>query len=201
VSDQDLPEQAGPEQAGLERRPPSAAEAKALGHPLRLRILFACREQARTNKQLAESLGTTPGTVHYHVRQLLAQDFLRAEEPRPGKRGSTEQPYRTTGRSWQLSLPAATTSILREVASAEVLDARPEDVLAMTRLGLTLAEEDLEELLSRVAELAEEFAVRSRARASGDDPIDTAAAGESVTLFLSVHRSGAPSDDLGGGPH
>ena len=42
------------------RRPATAAEAKALAHPLRIRILRLCLDQALTNKQLAERLGKDP---------------------------------------------------------------------------------------------------------------------------------------------
>ena len=45
------------------RRPATAAEAKALAHPLRMRILRLCLDRSLTNKQLAEWLGKDPGTV------------------------------------------------------------------------------------------------------------------------------------------
>jgi DNA-binding transcriptional ArsR family regulator len=170
------------------RRPPTAAEARALGHPLRLRILFACRERARTNKQLAEALGTTPGTIHYHLKQLVAQDFLRPEEPRPGPRGSTEQPYRSTGKSWQLSGTAEGSRVLLQVGADEVAAAPADDVLSLTRLGLTLPADELRELDERLQALVEEFAERSRTSPSwsADELPDDA---ESVTLFVALHRT------------
>lgn len=176
------------------RRPPTAAEARALGHPLRLRILFACRDRARTNKQLAEALGTTPGTIHYHLRQLVEQGFLVAEPPRPGPRGSTEQPYRSTGKSWQLAVGPDTSDVIRQVGTSELLGARPEDVLTMTRLGLALPSSEVDELVRRLGQVAEEFAARSRRPPSGhagavagDDA--EAERTDTVTLFLAVHRS------------
>jgi DNA-binding transcriptional ArsR family regulator len=178
------------------RRPPTAAEARALGHPLRLRILFACRERARTNKQLAESLGTTPGTIHYHLKQLVAQDFLRPEEPRPGPRGSTEQPYRSTGKSWQLSGTAEGSRLLLKVGADEVAAAPADDVLSLTRLGLTLPPDELRELNERLQGLIEEFADRSRTsphRPADEVPDDA----ESVTLFVALHRT----PDGGGSGH
>ena len=173
--------------SGPERRPPTAAEAKALGHPLRLRILFACRAHARTNKELAEALGTTPGTIHYHLRQLVDQGFLRREEPRRGPRGSREQPYRTTGKSWQMGWHPEGSQALREVGAQELLAARPEDVLTVTRLGLSLPDAEVEELLARLSALAEEFAARSRTPVDAPDATPPQDAG-SVTLFVSVHR-------------
>ena len=54
----------------------SEREAKALAHPLRLRILRLCWQHELTNKQLAERLDRDPGTVLYHVRQLVAAGLL-----------------------------------------------------------------------------------------------------------------------------
>jgi DNA-binding transcriptional ArsR family regulator len=86
------------------RRPATAAEAKALAHPLRMRILRLCLDQALTNKQLAEWLGKDPGTVLHHVRTLVRTGFLVAEEVRQGEKGALEKPYRSTGKSWTLSV-------------------------------------------------------------------------------------------------
>lgn len=44
------------------RRPATPAEAKALGHPLRLRIMRLCLVEELTNKQLADRLDRDPGT-------------------------------------------------------------------------------------------------------------------------------------------
>ena len=68
------------EQAGADQKRPaaSAREIKALAHPLRLRILRLCGLHELTNKQLADRLGQDPGTMLYHVRQLLSTGFLEA---------------------------------------------------------------------------------------------------------------------------
>jgi DNA-binding transcriptional ArsR family regulator len=168
------------------RRPPTAEEARALGHPTRLRIVFACRERAMTNKELADALGTTPGTIHYHLRPLVETGFLRPETPRPGPRGSKEQPYRSTGKSWQIG-GGAEPGILREVGAQEVLAASEEDLVLLTRLGVTLPADKLEDLLQRFQDLMDEAKQRSRdgvhrPEAPGDDD------GGSVTIFLAVHR-------------
>jgi predicted ArsR family transcriptional regulator len=169
------------------KRPPTAAEARALGHPLRLRILFACRERARTNKELVEALGSTPGTIHYHLKPLVAEGFLQPEAPRPGPRGSTEQPYRSTGKSWELSGTPQGSRTLLEVGVDELEAARAEAIVHLTRLGLTLRPADVEELDTRLGQLVEEFADRSLSRpgAPADELPDDAA---SLTLFVALHR-------------
>jgi DNA-binding transcriptional ArsR family regulator len=187
-----------PAPADGSRRPPTAAEAKALGHALRLRILFACRDRARTNKELAETLDTTPGTIHYHLKPLLAQGFLRAEEPRPGARGSTEQPYRSTGKSWQLSGTSEGSRTLLQAGIEELLAAPGDDVLSLTRLGMSLAPDDVAELVRRIAELAEMFAARSSTPITGPArPVPEDA--ESVALFVALHRTppGAGAGETG----
>ena len=52
--------------------------------------------------ELAVSLGERPATVLHHVRTLVATGFLTEEAWRRGPRGSTEKPYRATGKSAQL---------------------------------------------------------------------------------------------------
>src|SRR5215217_8007500 len=111
------------------RRPPTAAEAKALAHPLRMRILRLCLDQALTNKQLAEWLGKDPGTVLHHVRTLVKSGFLAPDEVRQGTKGALEKPYRATGKSWTLSLEespiseATTTQAMLDAFLAELAEA------------------------------------------------------------------------------
>ncbi len=86
----------------VERRRATAEEAKAMGHPMRLRVLRLCLDQELTNKQLAERLGKDPGTLLHHVRILVNAGFLAPGEPRHGAHGALEKPYRATGKSWTL---------------------------------------------------------------------------------------------------
>ena len=183
-------DQPTPTAAG-DRRPPTAAEARALGHPLRLKILFACRERARSNKELAAALSTTPGTIHYHLKQLVEQGFLRAEPPRPGPRGSTEQPYLSTGKSWQLSGRDSGFQALRDAAADELRDASDADAWNMTRLGLSLPADDLVELSSRIDALVDEFAARSRTR-PGDVAEPAPGEVEEATLIVALQRAPWP---------
>lgn len=166
------------------RRAMTAGEAKALGHPTRLRIVFACRERAMTNKELAEALETTPGTIHYHLRPLVEQGFLELLSPRPGRRGSREQPYRATGRSWELAGSTATLGALSTVAADELLAAAPEDVVALTRMGLRLTGEERDRLVERLGAVLEEALATSRDRAAVLD--GSAAERREVTVLVAV---------------
>ena len=52
------------------RKPNDPRYAKALGHPLRVRILALLQERTASPRELAEWLDATLGTVSYHVRTL-----------------------------------------------------------------------------------------------------------------------------------
>jgi predicted transcriptional regulator len=75
-----------------DRRAATLEEARALAHPVRLRILRMCLDEARTNKDLASRLGLPAGSVLHHVRTLVATGFLLEGEHRRGPRGTTEKP-------------------------------------------------------------------------------------------------------------
>jgi DNA-binding transcriptional ArsR family regulator len=159
-------------------RDATAAEMKALAHPLRLRILRLVLDEALTNQQLAERVGRDPGTVLFHVRALERAGFIAADEPRPGRRGTTERPYRSTGKSWTLRMPpnvGHTTAVLQAVAE-EVVEAGEDAVIASVRLGVRLRDDDVAELRRRLAAIGDEFAAR-------DDP-----AGQPIGLLTLIHR-------------
>src|SRR4051812_15552767 len=67
-------------------------QLKALGHPLRLKVLQALGETDRplTNRDLAELIGVDPGHLHFHVRMLHRAGLIELAE---GGRGR-EKPYR-----------------------------------------------------------------------------------------------------------
>lgn len=149
------------------RTPATDAERRALASVVRLRILRMCLYEPLTNKQIARRLGKDPATVLHHVRTLLATGFLRAEESRPGPRGSREVPYRATGRSWQLdfsyptedgSAAEAPNAMLRTFFE-EVREV-PESSVQSSRLGLQLAPDSFEELQERISAVLDEFAAR-----------------------------------------
>jgi predicted ArsR family transcriptional regulator len=166
----------------------TAAEAKALGHPTRLRILFSCRDAGRTTKQLADELGVSPGTIHHHLRPLVEQGFLVVDEPRRGARGSREQPYLATGRSWEIAGTAEAADVLQSVAGEELLAATSDEVVALTRLGLRVRPEELEALVARLQELVDELAAAERTRARGSVDREARATTAHVRLLVAVTR-------------
>jgi DNA-binding transcriptional ArsR family regulator len=74
-------------------------QLKALGHPLRLRVLEMLGEEAGhafTNRELAGRIGIDPGHLHFHVRMLLRAGLIQLAEENGGRR---EKPYRAVARN------------------------------------------------------------------------------------------------------
>ena len=160
------------------RRPATRAEARALAHPIRLRILRLCLDEALTNRELADRLHQQAATVLYHVRTLVKNGFLAADEERRGRRGAREIPYRATRKSWALELELTGSEHVAPVDAfrAEMLEAGPESVLESARLGVRLRPAALRRLQRRI-----EAAVM---RAHDDDDSE----GEPVSLYIGLHR-------------
>jgi DNA-binding transcriptional ArsR family regulator len=70
-----------------------AEQLKALGHPLRLRVLEMLGgegEAPLTNRELAQRLGVDPGHLHFHVKMLMRAGLIERAEGGKGR----EKPYR-----------------------------------------------------------------------------------------------------------
>ncbi|WP_199434666.1 ArsR/SmtB family transcription factor [Qaidamihabitans albus] len=145
-----------------ERREATVREAKALAHPLRLRILRLCGHRELTNKELADRLGRDPGTVLYHVRQLVDAGLLEQAPVRTGDSGALEKPYRADRRSWWLDNPlgeldadAAFAPI--EAFHDELREAGPSSVRRYERFALHLSPEEVVELDLRIHAILDEY--------------------------------------------
>ncbi|PYZ94780.1 transcriptional regulator [Salipaludibacillus keqinensis] len=54
-------------------------QQKVLSNPLRSRLIAMLYEKPMTPKQAADVVGKNPGTVYYHIQQLLKHDILEVE--------------------------------------------------------------------------------------------------------------------------
>ena len=145
----------------LPHRSASELEAKAVAHPLRLRILRLCWQHELTNKELAARLDRDPGTVLYHVRQLVAAGLLEPAPVRAGESGALEKPYRSKARSWWLDDPPGTGADAAfapvEALQEELRAAGPAAVRTFVRFALHLSAEDAAELDRRLMALLDEY--------------------------------------------
>jgi DNA-binding transcriptional ArsR family regulator len=95
-------------------------QLKALGHPLRLRVLEMLgqsEEQYLTNRELAQRLGVDPGHLHFHVRMLLRAGLIALVEGGHGR----EKPYRAVARTVRVAPELVSTGLGTDVR-ASMLD-------------------------------------------------------------------------------
>jgi DNA-binding transcriptional ArsR family regulator len=166
--------------------------AKALAHPLRVRILTSLHKGVSSPNQLSQELGEPLGNVSYHVKTLLEYDCVELVKTEP-RRGAVEHFYRATERAffsasdWE-KIPASARkgisgSILETVGQdatealvAGTIDARSETHISRTPLildeqGWSDVTELLADTLNRALEIQEEAAARLNEEKS--DSIDT----------------------------
>jgi DNA-binding transcriptional ArsR family regulator len=78
-------------------------QLKALGHPLRVRVLEMLGQDGEwqlTNRELAQRLGVDPGHLHFHVRMLLKAGLIELADT--DGRGR-EKPYRAVARVFRVA--------------------------------------------------------------------------------------------------
>jgi DNA-binding transcriptional ArsR family regulator len=166
--------------------------AKALAHPLRVRILTSLHKGVSSPNQLAQELDEPLGNVSYHVKTLLEFDCVELVKTEP-RRGAVEHFYRATERAffsdsdWE-KIPASarrgiTGSVLESIGQdateslmAGTIDARNDSHLSRTPLvldekGWTELNSILENALNRAVEIQGEAA--SRLAEEKTDPIET----------------------------
>lgn len=118
-----------------------AARAKALGHPLRFRIIAVLVEREASPAELAEELGSDLQKVAYHVR-YLAGALRHSPEPlielvgTDQRRGGTQHFYRAIDRHRvDMATAAVQPQAVREDASAVAVDRIVSDLLGAQREG------------------------------------------------------------------
>lgn len=155
--------------------------AKALAHPLRVRILTSLHKGISSPNQLSQELGEPLGNVSYHVKTLLEYDCVELVKTEP-RRGAVEHFYRATERAFfndsdWAKIPASarkgiTGVVLESIGTdataaliAGTIDARTDSHVSHTPLvideqGWKEINAMLEETLNRAIEIQEEAANR-----------------------------------------
>ncbi|HEY2714747.1 MAG TPA: winged helix-turn-helix domain-containing protein [Solirubrobacterales bacterium] len=178
--------------------------AKALAHPLRVRILASLHRGISSPNQLSQELGEPLGNVSYHVKTLLEFDCIELVKTEP-RRGAVEHFYRATERAFfsdedwaKIPAPARrgiTGVILEsigkdatEALGAGTLDQRTDS--HVTRSPLILDEQawrDLNALLGETLERANEIQDEATARLAETK-------GESISTKLAILHFESPSE-------
>jgi DNA-binding transcriptional ArsR family regulator len=142
----------------------SAEQLKALGHPLRLRVLETLgeSEESMSNRELAQRLGVDPGHLHFHVRMLLKAGLIQQVTSGKGR----EKPYRSAAKTLKVApelvsagasdLQATVVEDVRRGWNAYAEEGQFRFVRIMVRISPEKALEVLSELVPTFEELEDE---------------------------------------------
>jgi DNA-binding transcriptional ArsR family regulator len=155
--------------------------AKALAHPLRMRILSSLHDGISSPNQLSQELGEPLGNVSYHVKTLLEFDCIELVKTEP-RRGAVEHFYRATERAFlsdedwakiPVSARKGITGVVIETIGEDVARAMVEGTIEarteshISRSPLVLDEQgwkDVSKLLNDVLDQANEIQSEAAAR-------------------------------------
>jgi DNA-binding transcriptional ArsR family regulator len=134
----------------------TAQQYAALGHPLRLRLLFSLGRQPATTSQLAAALGTNKGNVAHHLKVLCDAGLVRPAHERQ-VRGGTERYFVRAARRFDFAGEgaAAQTALAMRTVGEEMAAAPVEPYVALRHLRLR--EEQVDELTATLDRLAAEL--------------------------------------------
>jgi DNA-binding transcriptional ArsR family regulator len=132
----------------------SAAQYAALGHPLRLRLLFALGRKTATISQLAAQLDTRKGNVAHHLTVLREAGLVRLAHTRQ-VRGGTEQYYERVARKLHFTGEQADAqkALTLRVLSEELSNAEPDPFLVLRHVHLT--RDQAQQLVAILTELVD----------------------------------------------
>jgi DNA-binding transcriptional ArsR family regulator len=137
-----------------------AEQLKALGHPLRLRVLEMLGgegDRPLTNRELAERLGVDPGRLHFHVKMLARAGLIERTEGGKGR----EKPYRSVATTVRVA-PQMLASHLTSDVQAAMLDevqrgfeARKEGEFRSAQVTARVTHEQALQLITELVEKAQ----------------------------------------------
>src|SRR5690349_13242725 len=92
-------------------------QLKALGHPLRLKVLQVLGESPGplTNRELANRLSVDPGHLHFHVRMLHRAGLIELAEA-----AGREKPYRAVAKHLKVGPEIRAAGLASELQAAQL---------------------------------------------------------------------------------
>lgn len=92
-------------------------QLKALGHPLRLKVLQVLGEASTplTNRELANRLAVDPGHLHFHVRMLHRAGLIELAES-----DGREKPYRPVAKHLKVGPEIRAAGLATELQAAQL---------------------------------------------------------------------------------
>jgi DNA-binding transcriptional ArsR family regulator len=157
-------------------------QLKALGHPLRVRVLEMLGQEEDsqlTNRELAQRLGVDPGHLHFHVRMLLKAGLVELAQ----NGGGREKPYRAVARTFRVAPELLASGGARDLQAAMIDQVQRAHALYSTKGEFRSAQGEVRLPLDRAREMMAEFL--TRARDAADDDADQ------IVLTLFAHPPAA----------
>jgi DNA-binding transcriptional ArsR family regulator len=143
-------------------------QLKALGHPLRVRVLeLLAQEQqsALTNRELAQRLEVDPGHLHFHVRMLLKAGLIELA----GNGRGREKPYRAVAKTFRVAPDLLASGGARDLQAAMIDQVQRAHTLYSSEGGrFRSAQLEVRLPIERVLELMTEFLTNTRDLAEDD---------------------------------
>ena len=172
---------------------------RAIGHPLRLRLLTIFNERVASPSDLAAELGEPIGNVSYHTRILARLGCVELVKTKQ-VRGAVEHYYRAVVRpvfsddDWAELPPsirkslagAVLTEIADDMSASAAEGGFDRDDVHLSRTVLTLDQQgwsELNDLLQELVEQALEVQAQSSARLQSDGAQDSEGAALVMMLF------------------
>ena len=183
---------------------------RAIGHPLRLRLLTIFNERVASPSDLAAELGEPIGNVSYHTRILARLGCVELVKTKQ-VRGAVEHYYRAVVRpvfsddDWA-ELPLSIRKSLAGAVLTEIADDMgasaneggfDRDEVHLSRTTLTLDQQgwqELNEALQELTDQALEIQAQSAARLHSDGSADSEGAVMALLLFEPPTKAGKSED-------
>jgi DNA-binding transcriptional ArsR family regulator len=139
-------------------------QLKALGHPLRLKVLQVLGESEKplTNRELAANLSVDPGHLHFHVRMLHRAGLIELADV-----AGREKPYRPVAKHFVVAQEVRATGLASDLQGAQLREVqRGFELFASAgefrsaqlhaKLDIETVRELLNELIDKLNELEDE---------------------------------------------
>lgn len=113
-------------------------QQKLISSTLRVKIIYLLAEEQMTAKQVADEMGKTPGSIHYHIQQLYNGGILEITETKEN-RGIMEKYYRSK----------ATHFVLKGEEFADVKKGTSRTNLSLTEEEKQALDDDIDALIMK----------------------------------------------------
>ena len=139
-------------------------QLKALGHPLRVRVLEMLGQEGDwqlTNRELAQRLGVDPGHLHFHVRMLLKAGLIELAD---AKGRGREKPYRAVAKVFRVAPELLAAGGASDLQAAMIDQVQRAHALYSSAGAFRSAQLEVKLTMEQVLDLISEYLAAARDR-------------------------------------